>query len=117
MYCTYWYVLLYLLVLVSLHNTYQILAQYIPIHTRIHANTCMLGENLCAEPMQYWHVSCMYRGIYWYVLACIWYVMACIEFQFSTLIFAQHTSIGMYPGMYRYGLSKYWACIQTQYVS
>ena len=59
----------------------------------------------------------MYSGMSWYVLACIWYVMACIEFQFSTLIFAQHTSIGMYPGMYRYGLSKYWACIQTQYVS
>ena len=82
----------------------------------IHATSCMRGENQCAEPKQYWYVSGMYHGMYWYVLACIWYVLACFEFWFSTRVFAQHTSIGMYFGMYWYVLGKYWACIQTQYM-
>ena len=78
----------------------------------------MLGENPCAELIKYssCHVSGMYCGMYWYVLACFWYVMACIEFRLSTLVFAPHTTIGMYFGMYWYVLGKYWACFQTQYV-
>ena len=28
-----------------------------PIHTMIHANSCMRGENPCAEPKQYWYVG------------------------------------------------------------
>ena len=86
-----------------------------PIHTMIHANTCMRGENPCAAPKQYWYVSGMYRGMYWHILACIWHVMACIQFRCSTRVFAPHTSIGMYFGMYWYVFSTYWACIQIQY--
>ena len=41
--------------------------------------------------------------------------MACIQFRFSTRVFAPHTSIGMYFGMYWYVLSTYWACFQIQY--
>ena len=82
----------------------------------IHANTCMRGEPQCAAPKQYWYVSGMYRGMYWHILACIWHVMACIQFRCSTRVFAPHTSIGMYFGMYWHVSSKYWACIQTQYV-
>ena len=41
MYCTLWYVLIYFLVLSeSFYNTCSMLAQYIPIHTTIRANTC-----------------------------------------------------------------------------
>ena len=66
MYCKYWYVLtsigmyrknyvhvLYVVVcidifasgLISFHNTHQILAQYIPMHTTIHAHTFKWGKN------------------------------------------------------------------------
>ena len=41
--CLYWYVLCYYVC------TYPILTQYIPIHTKIHANTCMQGKNQSAE--------------------------------------------------------------------
>ena len=80
----------------------------IPIHTKIHANTCMLGEKQCAEPKfntcHYIPNTCQYIQIHNTIHAS--YIP--IQDRSSTRVFAQHTSIGMYPGMYWYVL-----CIHT----
>ena len=92
-------------------NTCPILTQSIPIHTRIHANTCMLGENQCAElkfnTCHYIPNTCQYIPIDTTIHARYMPILH----WFSTQVFAQHTSIGMYPGMYWYVLCKYLACI------
>ena len=99
--CYYW--------LVSIHNTRQILAQYIPVHTAIHANTYrkkpVPWTNLILVCI--WNVSGMYRGKYWHVMGSIWYVMACIEFRLMTRVFAPRDCIGIYCRLYWHVLGTY----------
>ena len=102
----------YIIHTIYLHNTYQYIPWYMPILLRWAKNSVL--HWFCID-MYLACVMVCYR-MYWYVLACIWHVKECIQFRFSTQVFAQCTSIGMYFGIFCYVLSKYWACIQTQYV-
>ena len=86
--------------------------QYIPTHTKIHADAFLRGKNQCAEPKFDTSHYISMTGHYMPINTTIHIRYIPIQDRFSTRVFALRESIGMYD-MYWYAFYKYWHVFKT----